>query len=61
MKADHIVEYQIYEYDDTFFFTESYEEAMAYFEEGRVVYEVHTFRAKAEWTTTFTTVSHEWR
>ncbi|GHT25853.1 hypothetical protein FACS18942_01920 [Planctomycetales bacterium] len=61
MKTQEIVEYRISHPLEKEFFTDSYEEAKSYFDEGRSVSEIHTVRWQPSDTVkTSTTIVRDW-
>jgi len=61
IKKDNRVEYRVYEYDGESFLVNTYEEALSYWKQGRIVQESHVARCRIdEWTIVETTIQREW-
>ena len=54
------IKYYIYDIRDNCFESDSYEEASASFEEGKIVYEVHETTWNSPWTSGQHVVQFEW-
>ena len=61
IKKDSRVEYRVYEYDGESFRVNTYEEALSYWEQGRIVFENHiTLWRTDKWTVVETIIQREW-
>jgi len=61
IKKDNRIEYHIYEYDGKSFPVDTYDEALSFWEQGKVVLEYHASLWQIdEWTIVETVIQREW-
>ena len=60
MESELKIKYHIYDIPGSFTESDSYEEAISSFEEGKIVYEVHETTWNAMWTSGKNIVLFEW-
>jgi hypothetical protein len=62
IKKDNRIEYRVYEYGGESFLVNTYEEALSYWKQGRIVHENHIALCRIdEWTVVETIIQREWR